>query len=395
VPAGQLDLLFIGGLPPFAAGSAISTLQLLEGFAARGHRVRAVAPITPETATAGAGVDAGSAVAISWYPVPDFDWTPNIPAPDSYRQLERAGIERAVGTLLAARRPDVLIVGHEAWAWYGPAIAQRQGLPCLQLIRGNPGRGLVEGSYPAGPGAELLTELRKVDLIVTVARYLADGFRRLGFANASHIWNAVDLAAFAPRPPDPALRRELAIGPDEIVVSYVATAKAIKRPHDLIDSAALALRQAPRLVYLMVGDGPLRAELEAACRQKGLWDRFRFVGWVDYARVPDYLNLSDLVVLPSEAEGLARVYVETQACGRVLLASDIPAAREVIEPGVSGLLFARGDCQALAAQTLRVAADPDLRQAIGRAARQRAETYHGLAGAVSAYECLLRLIARA
>jgi hypothetical protein len=74
---------------------------------------------------------------------------------------------------------------------------------------------------------------------------------------------------------------------------------------------------------------------------------------MDYAEVPRYLNLADLVVTPSETEGLSRVYLETQACGRVLIASDIPAAREVVEPGHTGLLFPRGDPAALAAAILR------------------------------------------
>ena len=46
--------------------------------------------------------------------------------------------------------------------------------------------------------------------------------------------------------------------------------------------------------------------------------------------MPSYLNLADLVLLPSESEGLARIYLEAQACGKTLVCSDIPAAREVL-----------------------------------------------------------------
>ena len=69
--------------------------------------------------------------------------------------------------------------------------------------------------------------------------------------------------------------------------------------------------------------------------------RVRFAGWIDYARMPDYINLGDIVVMPSESEGLARVYLEAQACARVLVASDIPPAREVVTEGETGLLFPR------------------------------------------------------
>ena len=50
--------------------------------------------------------------------------------------------------------------------------------------------------------------------------------------------------------------------------------------------------------------------MEDACRRMGIVERVRFVGWIDYDRMPDYLNLADIVVMPSEAETQARVYLE-------------------------------------------------------------------------------------
>jgi glycosyltransferase involved in cell wall biosynthesis len=134
--------------------------------------------------------------------------------------------------------------------------------------------------------------------------------------------------------------------------------------------------------------------MEDACQQAGIQDRVRFTGWVDYPRVPDYINLADLVVMPSADEGLARVYLETQACGRVLLASDIPAAREVVVDGQTGLLFRAGDLADLTATTLRAAAAAPLRAAIGRQARQHIEDQHRLPDAVARYAALLAELAR-
>ena len=141
----------------------------------------------------------------------------------------------------------------------------------------------------------------------------------------------------------------------------------------------------------MVGDGVLRAEIEAACTRLAVHDRFRFAGWVPYERVPAHLGLADLVVLASEGEGLARVYLEAQASQKVLIASDIPAAREVIEPGRTGFLFEKGNPADLADQTLLAAADPRLRAAIGRRAGVRVRA-HALDRAVAAYVDLMREI---
>jgi glycosyltransferase involved in cell wall biosynthesis len=185
--------------------------------------------------------------------------------------------------------------------------------------------------------------------------------------------------------------RELRIADDDVVVSQVGNLKAIKRPLDLVESAARALPRNPRLLYLIVGDGILRREVEAACTRLGVTDRFRITGWVPYEQVPPYMSLADLVVVASEGEGLARVYLEAQACGKVLIASDIAAAREVVETGATGFLFRKADPLDLAEKTLLAAADPALRAAIGRRAHARVQI-HDLDKAVAAYIALMREI---
>jgi L-malate glycosyltransferase len=78
-------------------------------------------------------------------------------------------------------------------------------------------------------------------------------------------------------------------------------------------------------------------------------------------RMPDYINLADGVLMPSEREGQSLVYLETQACGRVLIASDIPPAREIIVQGQTGLLFRLGDVADFAAKILMTARERRLR----------------------------------
>jgi glycosyltransferase involved in cell wall biosynthesis len=109
--------------------------------------------------------------------------------------------------------------------------------------------------------------------------------------------------------------------------------------------------------------------------------------------MPEYINLADMVVMPSESEGLARVYLETQACARVLVTSDIAPAREVVTDGETGLLFPPGDVAALTEQTVRAAGDPALRERIGRRAHARVRA-HGLAEAVAQYRDALAGVVR-
>jgi glycosyltransferase involved in cell wall biosynthesis len=109
--------------------------------------------------------------------------------------------------------------------------------------------------------------------------------------------------------------------------------------------------------------------------------------------MPEVLAAADMVVMPSSGEAQARVYLETQASERVLIASDIPAAREVISDGETGLLFRTGDATQLAARILSVARDPELRLRIGRQARERVAA-HSLPAVVAAYSQVLGSLAR-
>jgi glycosyltransferase involved in cell wall biosynthesis len=387
--ARRLDILYVGMLPPHPGGSGISWSQVLRGLAGNGHRVRTLAPITQAALDAGDDFAAAHPeLEVARFVVPHFYTGPNVPATAEYRALERMQIEEKMTAEIARRRPDVVISGRETFALHVPGLARRHALPCLQGIRGNTAIAMVNGSYPPDLASELLAEFRKASVLVSVARHMADGLERLGLGGTRVIPNSVDLAQFSSLAPDPALRRELGIADEDVVVMHASNLKAAKRPLDLAGSAVAALRCDPRLRYVVVGEGAHRRDMEAACRESGIAGRFRFAGWVDYACMPSYFALADLVVSPSQTEGLSRVYLETQASGKPLLASDIPAAREVVVDGETGCLFRVGDVEDLTRQTLRLAGDRELRERIGRNARERVRA-HSLPEVVAAYAAVL------
>jgi glycosyltransferase involved in cell wall biosynthesis len=242
----------------------------------------------------------------------------------------------------------------------------------------------LHGALPRDEVTGLFGEIAAAQLVVVPAPHLVGGLQRLGVAHARIILNAIDLDCFTPEPAEPFLQRSLGIEADDIVVAHVSNLKAIKRPHDFVEGAAIALAAEPRLRFLIVGDGPLMSSLRSAVAAVGLLSRFVFTGWVRYEQMPRYMRLADVVVMPSAGEGLARVYLETMACGRVLIASNVAAARDVITDGIDGLLFPVGDVEALSVQVVRVARSNALRRRIGAAAHLRAQR-HGLDLAADAY----------
>jgi glycosyltransferase involved in cell wall biosynthesis len=345
------------------------------GLTARGHGVRAIAP-------RGAVPAAGSGAVVppfeSRHPRIETTWL-RVRVESSallegsrdaaYRRAEDAGIRAALPRLIAARRPDVILIGRESVLGEVPPIASRHGIPTVALVQGGLTMRAILARAEDPLARHQAARLRQVDAVVTVAAHLRDALAPLGLRRVSTIPNPVDLERFRPGPKPPALTETLGLGAGTVVVSHVSNFKSAKRVSDVVASAARVLATRADVVYLLVGDGPERIPAEAQCRALGLTGRVRFTGWVDRDDMPDYLRATDVVVMASESEGLPFIYLESQASGRVLVGSDIPATRELIADGRTGLIFRTADVAGLAAQTLRAAGDPALRAAIGGAAR--------------------------
>jgi len=367
-----LNILYVGTLPPHRGGSAIVASDLLPALAALGHRVRALAPATADDLNSGDDFAKRSpAISVARYLVPFLSNSSVMGSRDrDYRDAEGVQIREKLPRFMAQERPDILVFGRESIAWHIPDIDTRRPVASVLIVHGGVSFEMLTGGLPEA--SQLIERFARVNLVIAVAEHMAQALRRLGLSNLRTIPNPVDLDRFRPSPKDEAVLRELAIPADAFVILHVSKLTAIKRPLDLIASAEIALPRNRSLIYLIVGDGQCRTAMVDLCRSKGLLENFRFLGWVDHDRMPQYMNLADLVVMPSESEGQSLVCLEAQACGRVVLASDIAGAREVITHGETGLLFKRGQIDDIAEKILWAAENPETRAAIGRRGREAA-----------------------
>jgi glycosyltransferase involved in cell wall biosynthesis len=366
--------------------------QLVAELFRLGHRVRGVAPssdgILPSSDPF---MREHPEIEIARYKVPYYQITPYSDLSDEFRAAEGQQIRELFEVLVDQESPDIVIVGRESFAWHVPELARSFSIPSILLIHGPTTKLIADGAFPGSLGKKLIEEYGKADRIILLAQHLRSVFQELGFKNTRVIPNPVDLSRFRPRSKNVALLKEIGIRDDVVVISHLSNLKDVKRPLDIVNSAKKCLLQNPNLIYVIVGDGPMREDMERACRAKQISEKFRFVGWVDHSRIPDYINLSDVVVMPSETEIQALVYLETQACGRLLLASDIPGAREVVDDRETGLLFRKRDIADLTAKTLLAASDSALRTEIGRNARRSIQA-HSLHDVAAAYEITLKEI---
>jgi teichuronic acid biosynthesis glycosyltransferase TuaC len=158
------------------------------------------------------------------------------------------------------------------------------------------------------------------------------------------IANGCDAGIFRPQSRG-AVRAALGIEPDARLVVYVGRLVAEKGLRELLAAAALLAAADPRLQFALVGEGPLRGELERwIAANPGT--RVRLPGAQAPADVARWMAASDLVTLPSYSEGHPNVLVEALACGRPVVATPVGGIPEVVD-AASGVLVKPRDVPAL------------------------------------------------
>jgi glycosyltransferase involved in cell wall biosynthesis len=188
--------------------------------------------------------------------------------------------------------------------------------------------------------------------------------------------NGVDAQRFHPGLRGDALRLQYGLQPSDRVVLFVGAldqAHYFKGVRVLLQ--ALASLPDPGIRLLLVGDGNRRQAYERRAEQLGLSGRVTFCGRVADADLPAHYALCDLLVLPSTTMGEAFgvVLLEAMACGKPIIASNLPGVRSVVSDGQDGLLAEPGNALDLAEKMRALLASPRTRQEMGKRGRGKVE----------------------
>lgn len=146
----------------------------------------------------------------------------------------------------------------------------------------------------------------------------------------------------------------------------------------LIEAVSILAERYPALTLTIVGDGPLRVSLEALTRKLGVEDRVQFAGSVVNEEVPDHLRGAKISVMPSvvaasgDQEGLGLVAVEALGCGCAVVAFDLPAVRDTIINGKTGLMAEPENAADLADKIAMLLDDDGLRRDLADGGRRYA-----------------------
>jgi glycosyltransferase involved in cell wall biosynthesis len=289
---------------------------------------------------------------------------------------------------IAAVRPDLVQTWLFAANAYGRAAALSAGVPRVVASE--------RCVDPWKTWRELLIDrrlARRTDRIIVNSSGVADFYIRHGLPAEKFrlIPNGIEPAADRP-PPDAAARQavrtELGLPPGARLIAAVGRLWRQKRVRDLICAIGIVSMVHADAHLLIMGDGPLRRQLERLRDDVHLQDQVHFLGARD--DVSRLLPHCEMLCLTSGYEGLPNVVMEAMAAGLPVVASDIPGNRDLVVPETTGLLFPVGDRSAIARSIHRLLEDPDLGRRWGAAGRQRIETEFTVARMVRRHANLYR-----
>jgi colanic acid/amylovoran biosynthesis glycosyltransferase len=278
--------------------------------------------------------------------------------------LRATGGSRRLRRLVSGLRPDVVHAHLAGDGWLISRTAYRLGIPLVITLHGRDVT--VQAAQPGRRGARYRRNLRtafdRAGVILAVSGYIRDRAIALGADPAKVRVHHTGV----PMPAGPA-----AVEPEWDIV-FVGRFVAKKGIDDLIEAVAMMPDLRPRMLF--IGDGPLEPAMRTLAAERGL--AATFLGAQDSGTVGDWLAVSKMFVAPSktgpdgDTEGLPTTILEAASRGLPVVSTRHSGIPEAVVHGVTGLLGAEGDRIALARHIRALLTDDDLRERLGRQARQ-------------------------
>ncbi|SNS72908.1 glycosyltransferase [Sphingopyxis indica] len=274
-------------------------------------------------------------------------------------RLNPAAIARAVLPIARDLRPDII----DAQFFYpdGPAamrVAKALGLPFSIKARG-----ADIGHFGHDPASrpQLLEAARDAAGLLAVSEAMRRDMAAIGIdaAKIAVHYTGIDTDRFMPGPGDrAAARATLGIGDAPTILTVGALIP--RKGQALVIEALAAL---PGVRYRLVGAGEEEGRYRALAQRLGVADRVHFEGPVAHTDLAAHYRAADVVVMPSESEGLANAWVEALACGTPIVISDAGGAAELVTSDAAGRIAARTP-DAIAAAISAILAAPPLPSAV-------------------------------
>lgn len=230
--------------------------------------------------------------------------------------------------------------------------------------------------------------MQKIDRVVAVSEDIRQRVireRRLSPDKVVTIHYGVDLSRFAPQ--EPRLQRTaIGVSDGHLVLGTVARFDHPKGHKYLIAAAPAIVQRFPNARFVLVGDGPLRQQVEQQIEALGVRDHFVLLGF--RRDITQLLGLFDLFILPSLSEGLPNAVLEAMACSNPVVATAVNGVVEVVEHEKTGLLIPPADPERLATAVIELLSSPERLKQMGRNGRERVAKFFSVEQQISKFEML-------
>jgi glycosyltransferase involved in cell wall biosynthesis len=345
--------------PPEINGVAMTVARIVEGLQQRNHEVQLIRP--RQAAQEVPGQSPGfHEVLMRGLPIPRYpDLRMGLPA------------KRALVRLWSQQRPDVVHIATEGpLGWSALQAALHLKLPVCSDFRTN----FHAYSRHYGIGwlrKPIMAYLRKfhnaTQCTMVPTEALRQDLENAGLHHLAVVSRGVDTQLFHPAKRSAVLRAQWGVAPGELVLACVGRLAPEKNLPLLLNAFEAIQAQQPRTRLLLVGDGPMRAEIAQRCPSALL------VGQRTGEDLAAHYASADVFAFPSLTETFGNVTTEAMASGLPVLAFDYAGAAQLIRSGDNGELVPPGDAQAFVQTALALTRAPARCQQLGAQARLRAQ----------------------
>jgi len=254
--------------------------------------------------------------------------------------------------------------------------------------------GSTPRSIARGPRRSVYRRLmHRADRVIAVAEAVRKETLevfRLPAPRVVTIPNGVDSRRLAATQDRAAVRQTLGIPAEAEVVLSLGALTWEKDPLIHLEVSAGVLAERPRAWHLVVGDGPLRGEVQAAIGRGGAAERVRLLGARD--DVGNLLAASDVLLFASCSEGMPATVIEAGMVGLPVAGYAVAGVSEVVESGMTGLLAPAGDTRLLRSHVVALLADGERRRLMSAAARERCHARFDIGAVAPRYLDLYRTL---
>lgn len=211
--------------------------------------------------------------------------------------------------------------------------------------------------------------LRNVDHIQTISVQTREKLLAAGFSQSQ--------IAFIPNGIDISQTHAFSRSVETVRIGYCGRLREIKGVHVLLEAIASVKYSRPQLALTLsiAGNGEARESLQSLADKLGISEYIEWLGRIEDTSA--FFKSLDIYVQPSFAEGLPNSVMEAMLDQRPVVASEVGGNTDLIEDGITGVLFPAGDASALSEQIIRLLENPELCESVSRAARQHIVERYG------------------